>query len=398
MKGANRKLNNFYNRAWAEVNLDAVKANHDEIRRKIHKNCKLMAIIKADAYGHGSVPLGHFYEDIGVDYLGVASLDEAKQLRFSKIACPILILGHTNHNFANELLEGNITQTIYSLENARGMSDYALSQNSKIKVHIKVDTGMTRLGIFCQDDASMASTVDLIKEIYSLKGLEFEGIFTHFSVADEGDNQFTQVQFERFSTLLSLLKSQGITFPIAHCANSGAILNHPHMALNMVRAGLILYGIFPNGKVHGFNLKPALALKAHITNVKTVESGVSVSYGRAYHTRENQKLATVAIGYGDGLSRVLSGKIRFIVNGTLCQSVGNICMDQCVIDVTHLENISIDDTATIFGGKEDTHNLIEEIARNWGTINYEILCQISKRIPRIYFKCEKPVGSLTYLI
>lgn len=391
-------MNSAYNRTWAEIDLDNIKHNFQEIKRHLHPGCKLMAVIKADAYGHGAVPLSRFYTDLGVDYLAVAALDEAKQLRIAGITAPILILGNTPVEYAQELIEYHLTQTVFHEESAKLLSDIAVLHGTKLKVHVKVDTGMSRIGVVYQDEQRDAQAVDTIKNICSNNGLEVEGIFTHFAVADELGNPFTFDQFHHFTHLLKLLEQEGITFPIRHCSNSGATLNYPEMQLDMVRAGLILYGVFPAEEKPDFDLRPAMCLKTTVTNVKTIAPGTTISYGRHFTAQKEMKIATIPVGYADGISRVMSGKISFLINGQLAPVLGNICMDQCMVDVSHIENVQIGDLVTIFGGPEDHYQMVNKMAEAWGTINYEVICQISKRIPRIYLMNDRRVSSFTYLV
>ncbi|MGI6030477.1 MAG: alanine racemase [Eubacteriales bacterium] len=386
------------NRTWAEVDLDNVRHNFQVIQSRVAPGTKILAVIKADAYGHGAVPLAKLYTRLGVDYFAVAALDEAIQLRNADITTPILILGHTPSQSCADLIHYNITQTVYDLADAQELSQQAVAMNGRVKVHIKVDTGMSRIGVMYQDEQRDSDAVELIQQIHALPGLECEGIFTHFAVADETGNPFTFTQFQLFTGLIGLLKERGITFPLCHCSNSGAILNYPPMHLDMVRAGLILYGVFPMEEKSNFDLRPAMSLKTVISNVKTIEKGATVSYGRRFTAPRRMRVATIPVGYADGISRVLSGKISVIVGGTLAPLIGNICMDQCMVDVSGIPQVEIGDVVTLFGGPEDSFGLLGRIADAWGTINYEVLCQVSKRIPRVYLENGQPVSSLTYIV
>lgn len=387
-----------YNRTWAEIDLDNLHHNFAVIQQHVAPGTKILAVIKADAYGHGAVPLAQLYTQMGADYLAVATLDEAIQLRNAHIATPILILGHTPCENAGELIRHQVTQTVYDMEDAKRLSDIAQQQGGRVRVHIKIDTGMSRIGVMYQDSQRDKNAIDTVRAICQLPGLEPEGIFTHFAVADEAGDPFTFTQFQQFTDLIDQLAAEGITFPIRHCSNSGAILNYPQMHLDMVRAGLILYGVFPTNAVEDFDLRPAMSLKTTVANVKYVEKGTTVSYGRKYTAGRRIQLATIPVGYADGISRVLSGRISVIVKGTLAPVVGNICMDQCMVDISDIPGVKIGDEVTIFGGNGDRWNLLNRLADAWGTINYEVLCQVSKRIPRIYLQDGKPVSSLTYLV
>lgn len=385
-------------RTWAEVDLDNIRHNFQVIKSRVAVGTKILAVIKADAYGHGAVPLAKFYSQLGVDYFAVATLDEAIQLRNADITTPILILGRTSCQVCGDLIRYNITQTVYDLEEARDLSEKALALGGRVKTHIKIDTGMSRIGVMYQDETRDADAVETVQKICALPGLDCEGIFTHFAVSDETGNPYTFTQFQLFTSLIQQLEQKGVTFAIRHCSNSGAILNYPPMHLDMVRAGLILYGVFPMEENTHFDLRPAMSLKTVISNVKYIEKGATVSYGRKFTAPRRLKVATIPVGYADGISRVLSGKISVIVGGTLAPLIGNICMDQCMIDVSSIPGVEIGDVVTIFGGKEDCFGLLGRIADAWGTINYEVLCQISKRIPRLYLEDGKPVSSLTYIV
>jgi len=328
----------------------------------------------------------------GADSLGVACLDEALQLRRSGFSCPILILGYTDPVYASRLVKEDITTACYSYELASALSRCAVKQDKRAKIHIKIDTGMGRIGLRYTEDATLnQETVDTILKMAVLPNLDIEGIFTHFSVADENDDAYTEMQFKRFLSICNRLKENGLDIPIKHCCNSAAMVRFPKMHLDMVRPGIILYGLKPSsfvdcGRLH---LKPAMQLKAKVSNVKEVEEGVSVSYGRKFSTQKKTKLITIPIGYADGYSRILSQKAQAIVKGTLCNLVGNICMDQCMIDATAVNTISIGDEVILFGRCDDIELPVESLAEKMGTINYEILCVIGKRIPRIYLRGGK---------
>ncbi len=376
-------------RAWAEINLDAIENNIRRIRDFVRPQTRILGVVKADAYGHGYPQVARALLRNGADSLGVACLDEALQLRRSGFTCPILILGYTDPVHASRLVKEDITTACYSYELASMLSRHALKQGKRAKIHIKIDTGMGRIGLrYTEDNTLNQETVDTILKMAVLPNLEIEGIFTHFSVADENDDDYTQLQFKRFMSICNRLKESGLDIPVKHCCNSAAMVRFPNMHLDMVRPGIILYGLKPSpfvdcGRLH---LKPAMSLKAKVSNVKEVEEGVSVSYGRKFCTRAKTKLITIPIGYADGYSRILSQKAQAIVKGTLCNLVGNICMDQCMIDATPVNTIAIGDEVILFGKCDDIELPVESLAEKMGTINYEILCVIGKRIPRIYLR------------
>ncbi|MBR5152389.1 MAG: alanine racemase [Clostridia bacterium] len=379
-------------RAWAEISLDAIENNVRRIRDFIKPGTKILGVVKADAYGHGYPQVAKTLLKNGADALGVACLDEALQLRRSGFTCPILILGYTDPALSDMLVKEDITTACYSYELARTLSRHAVKQGKTVKVHIKIDTGMGRIGLRYTEDSTLnQETVDTVLKMAVLPNLEIEGIFTHFSVADERDDDYTELQFKRFMAICNRLKENGLDIPVKHCCNSAALVRFPNMHLDMVRPGIILYGLKPSplvdcGRLH---LKPAMSLKARVSNVKEVEAGVSVSYGRKFCTTEKTKLITIPIGYADGYSRILSQKAQAIVKGTLCNLVGNICMDQCMIDATAVNTISIGDEVILFGKCDDIELPVESLADKMGTINYEILCVIGKRIPRVFLRGGK---------
>ncbi len=379
-------------RAWAEIDLDAIENNIRWIRRFVGEETKILGVVKADGYGHGYLQVAKVLLKNGADCLGVACIDEAIQLRRSGFSCPILILGYTDLVNATDLVKEDITAACYSYELASELSRAAVKQGKRAKIHIKIDTGMGRIGLRYNEDALVnQETVDTILKMAVLPNLDIEGIFTHFSVADENDDAYTEMQFGRFQNICNRLKENGLNIPIKHCCNSAAMVRFPKMHMDMVRPGIVLYGLKPSsfvdcGRIH---LKPAMQLKTRVSNVKEVEAGISVSYGRKFSTTQKTKLITIPVGYADGYSRILSGKAQTIVNGTLCNLVGNICMDQCMIDATAVNTIHIGDEVILFGKSDDIELPVESLAEKMGTINYEILCVIGKRIPRIYLRGGK---------
>jgi len=384
-------------KTWAEVDLDIVEENYLTIKKQAGGR-PMMPVIKADAYGHGAVALARVYEGLGAEYFAVSSLDEAIQLRKNGISTPILILGYTPPQRADELVENGITQAVYDIGQARALSDGAAKAGGRLKVHIKTDTGMTRIGVYCREDC-MDAAADAAEAIAALPHLEAEGIFTHFARADEpGYRDYTDLQYARFTGLLDMLEKRGVKFRLRHCANSGAILWHGDKLLDIVRPGIILYGQRPSDCDMPIDLPPALELKTLVANVKTVDGGEPISYGGRYVTEGKSVIATVPVGYADGLSRALSGKITMLVNGRPAPQVGNICMDQCMIDVTGCGEVRIGDEVTVYGGRKAGAMSACDIAAVWGTINYEVLCQIAKRVPRVYIRDSKPVSSMNYLV
>ena len=388
-------------RAWAEIDLDAIKNNIKRIREYVRPETKILGVVKADAYGHGYLHVANTLLRNGADWLAVACMDEAVQLRRCNIKCPILILGHTNEDEAESIVKEDIVPCCFSYELARCLSRMAVKLGKRVKIHIKLDTGMGRIGLrYTEDDGLCQQTIDTILRMAVLPNLDIDGIFTHFATADEGDDDYTKLQFQRFMNACERLRANGLDIPIKHCCNSAALMRFPEMHLDMVRPGIILYGIKPSsfvdcGRLH---LKPAMQFKAKITNIKEVEEDVSVSYGRKFKTDKVTKIATIPVGYADGYSRILSGKGQVIAGDKLCDIIGNICMDQCMIDVSSVNNISVGDDVILFGKRDNIELPVENLADKMGTINYEILCLIGKRIPRIYLSGGRVREEHNYLL
>ncbi len=383
-------------RAWAEINLDHIAHNVGEIRRLVGKRTEIMAVVKADAYGHGVLETVSTIIENGASRLAVSMLDEAIQLRKIGIDVPILVLSHTSPQRADELIQYHITQTVYSHEMAEALSDVAVKQGTKVPVHIKIDTGMTRVGFL----PGYSAVKDVVK-IQKLPGIVVEGIFTHFATADEMDRGYTLHQMELFESIISELNRIGIIIPIRHVSNSAAILQYSEMTLDMVRAGIILYGIYPSNEVDKtvIDLRPAMTLKANITLVKWVDGETSISYGRKFTTKRKSRIATISIGYADGYSRLLTNKSRVLVNGQYAPVVGSICMDQCMIDVTDISGeLEVGSEVVLIGCQGENEITADEIAQLIGTIPYEIVSIIGKRIPRVYFKGGQVVNVLNYLV
>ena len=382
-------------RTWAEVDLDAVAHNIREIRKITNKEAQIMAVVKADAYGHGFLETTKTLLDNGADRLAVAVLQEGKQLRKSGVDVPILILGASAPEDAEDLIEFGITPTVFDYEFAKALSDTAKKRGTVTKVHIKLDTGMTRIG-FVINDEDNTEIINTIIKISKLPYLEIEGIFSHFSTSDEYDSAYTLMQFDRFMGVVNALEEKGLKIPIRHICNSAGIMMYPQMHLDMVRPGVILYGMYPSNEVDKsrLNLIPAMTIKSTLTLVKEVEAGRGVSYGKEYITDKTTKIATVPIGYADGYLRKIAKKGKMLVNGTEVPIIGRICMDQCMIDVTYVHNIDKGDEVIVFGKDKIT---IDDLAEWLETINYEIACIVGKRIPRIYTKNGKAVKVLNYL-
>ncbi len=366
---------------WAEINLDTIATNTKNIKKLIGDK-ELIAIVKADCYGHGAVDVLPTLLESGASRLAVAMLTEAIELR-ENINAPIVILGYTPLYLGEELINYDIEQTVYDLDYAKELSKIAISLNKKAKIHIAIDTGMGRIGFLPGDD-----TVKTINEVYNLEGLEVIGIYSHFSTSDEKDKTYANEQLFKFKKVMGDLKAIGIEIPLKHISNSGAIIDMPETYLNGVRPGIILYGYYPSNEVSKDNIsvKPALTLKAKIAHVKELHKDMYISYGKTFKTNKKTIVATLPIGYGDGYPRALSENAKVIVNGKFASILGRICMDQCMIDVTDIQNVKTGDEVIILGEEGDLKFNADDMAKALGTINYEILCRIKSRIPRVYIK------------
>jgi len=365
---------------WAEIDLKAVAHNVREIREITSPTAQLMAVVKADGYGHGAYQIAKVALANGAKRLAVAILNEGLELRKQGIEVPILVLGYTPEEQAEIIVENDIIQTIFSLPLAQALSQAAGKLNKKVKVHIKLDTGMGRVGLLPEE------AVDFIKQAMALPNLEVEGMFTHFAVADETDKEYTQEQFAKFQGVLEKLEQEGITLPFYHVANSATIIDLPEMHLNMVRPGIILYGLYPSSDVlkEKIELQPALTLKTKIGYLKRVKEGTSISYGRRYIAPEERIIATLPIGYADGFTRLFFAKGEVLVKGQRAPLVGRVCMDQCMIDVTDIPEVRVGEEVVLIGKQGEGNIPVEELAEKIGTINYEIVCMIGKRVPRVY--------------
>lgn len=382
-----------YQRVAAEINLDNIEHNMREIRKRVDEKAKIMAIVKADAYGHGAVEVSKVALYSGADWLGVAICDEGVQLRENNIFEPILILGYTPETKIDAVILNGLTQTVFSYENAQKLSRAAVRLGKTAYIHIKIDTGMGRIGFKpCEE------SIKEIVKISCLPNIEITGVFTHFATADEKDKGFTYEQYNKFVYVTDELEKRGIKNIIRHAANSGAILDMPELRLDMVRAGIILYGLFPSDEVkHDIELLPCMSLKTHVSYIKKIDKGVSVGYGRSFFADKETSVATIPVGYADGYARTLSNKARVIVAGEYANVIGNVCMDQFMVDITGIKGVSADDEVILFGRQADKEITIDEIAGFEGTINYEIVCNIGKRVPRIYIRNSKVLKTVRYV-
>ncbi len=370
-----------YFRVTANIDLDAICSNIINTRKLIKNSTKIMAIIKADGYGHGAVPIAKALDGI-VDAFGIAILEEGIELRRAGIKKPLLILGYTPKEQFKELVRYDITPTVFQYSTAEELSKEALKQNKTANIHIKLDTGMSRIGY-----SDKIESIHEIKKIAMLEGIRIEGLFSHFACADETDKTSSRNQLERYLAFIKQLEALGIEIPVKHISNSAGIIDLPEAQLDMVRSGISTYGLYPSEEVNKdrLELKPAMEIKTHVSYVKDVDTGVGVSYGSTYVTAKQTKIATIPVGYGDGYPRILSSKGRILIHGKSAPIIGRICMDQFMVDVTDIENVKQGDTVTLIGKDGNEFISVEEIADMAYSFNYELICNVGKRIPRIYY-------------
>lgn len=383
---------NMVKRTWAEISLNAIEHNYNVIRNKVADDTKVCCVIKADGYGHGAVELSQIYEKLGADFFAVSNIDEGIEIRKSGSKLPIVILGYTPVSEAKNLAEYDISQAVFSLEYAKELSEKCVEEDCICKMHIKVDSGMSRIGFMCQEFPRDEYSIEEICEACCLPNLEVEGLFTHFCVSDEDaeGREFTNKQYENFIHVRDSLKKRGVDISVVHCSNSGAIEDYPETCCDMVRAGIILYGLAPSSKLADrLDLVPAMTLKTVVAFVKEVQKGATISYGRTFTADRKMKIATVPIGYADGFIRQNAKDGYMTVNGKKAKIVGRICMDQTMLDVTDIEDVKTGDEVVVFGTGENGEPTADSLAENTGTINYETVCLVGKRVPRIYIKDGK---------
>lgn len=370
---------NRYLRCYAEISLEAIGHNIREVKKRLPEGVKLLGVVKANAYGHGAVPVASYLEN-QVDYFATATIEEAVELRENGISAPILILGYVSPSQYGDLVEYDITQTIDSYAQALALEKEAARQNRKAKAHLAVDTGMTRIGFqVTEHDADEAA------KIADLPHIELEGMFTHFSCADQEDKTYCSMQMEKYDKMTALLAERGVTIPLRHICNSAGIMEFDDHRFEMVRSGIITYGIYPSEEVkkERLDLIPALSWKSHVIHVKEVGPGIGVSYGATYVTEKPMtRIATVSAGYADGYPRALSNQGCVLIHGKKAPIIGRICMDQMMVDVTDVPEVREDDEAILWGGT--VSDTAETIARKTDTIPYEVLCGVSRRVPRVY--------------
>ena len=381
-------------RVLAIIDLDAIAYNMTNIKSKVGKETGIIGIIKADAYGHGSVEISKVILENGADWLAVAVVDEGINLRKNGIAAPILLLGYTPELRLEDVVNNGFIQTVYTYETAKKLSDVAVRLGKTAVIHIKIDTGMGRIGYRVNE-----ASADEIVKISELPNIEVNGMFTHFSTADEKDKDYTLNQYKKFVQMDALLRERGLEIPIKHAANSAAIMDFDNMMFNMVRPGIILYGAYPSEEVDKDNLsiKPAMSVKTHVSYVKEVNEGDYISYGRKYQAVGKRIIATIPVGYADGFIRAYSNGGKVLIKGECAPIVGRICMDQFMVDVTDIKDVQINDEVVLIGKQGNKEITVDFIASILDTINYEVFCTLSKRVPRQYIQNGKVIKTGKYV-
>ncbi len=376
-------MNSVPHRVWAEVNIDAIRDNIFNIRSGISSGSKVCAVVKADGYGHGAIPIAVNTADI-VDFFAVATIEEAIELRDAGIENPILVLGFVHPDYACLAVSHDIRLTVFDYEEAITLAEKARCINKPLRMHIKVDTGMNRIGLKpCKD------SLDIIKKIVAIKNVEVEGIFTHFHSADSNDLTSAYDQLEKFNAFCALLNTVGIDIPIKHCSNSAAAILMSEANLDMVRLGIVIYGLYPSSYVMRVKLKPALSLKSQVVMVKDITAGETVGYGATFTAKKDMRIATVPVGYADGYMRSLSNCGCVLIHGKRVAIIGRICMDQMMVDVSDIDNVSRGDIVTLVGQDGEINLSMEEVAFMADSFNYEFACDINKRVPRVYYRDGK---------
>lgn len=381
-------------RVLAIIDLDAIAYNMTNIKSKVGKETGIIGIIKADAYGHGSVEISKVILENGADWLAVAVVDEGINLRKNSIAAPILLLGYTPELRLEDVVNNGFIQTVYTYETAKKLSDVAVRLGKTAVIHIKIDTGMGRIGYRVNE-----ASADEIVKISELPNIEVNGMFTHFSTADEKDKNYTLNQYKKFVQMDALLRERGLEIPIKHASNSAAIMDFDNMMFNMVRPGIILYGAYPSEEVYKDNLsiKPAMSVKTHVSYVKEVNEGDYISYGRKYQAVGKRIIATIPVGYADGFIRAYSNGGKVLIKGEYAPIVGRICMDQFMVDVTDIKDVQINDEVVLIGKQGNKEITVDFIASILDTINYEVFCTLSKRVPRQYIQNGKVIKTVKYV-
>lgn len=382
----------MYFRTQAKIDLDAVEYNYNSTRAKLPQGCKLLGVIKADAYGHGAVELARFLEN-KCDFFGVACIEEAVELKKANIKAPILILGYVAPAFYDLVVKYDIRIPVFSYDTAKALSDEAVKQGKTVPFHFCIDTGMSRIGFQVNEESA-----DICKEICALPNIEAEGLFSHFATADESDLTKALAQREKYKAFVEMLEGRGIQIPIKHLNNSAGIMNFDEY-FDMCRMGIILYGLYPSEEVDKslIDIKPVMSWLTHISHIKTLEAGREVSYGGTFKTTEPRVIATIPVGYADGYPRCLSNKGRVIINGQYAPIVGRVCMDQFMVDVTDVDGAELDSIVTLVGKDGDAELSMEEVSNAAYSFNYELPCRVARRVPRTYYKDGKFIKATNYM-
>ena len=381
-----------YYRVYADIDLDAIYENVKNAKALLKKDTKMMAIVKADGYGHGAVEVARQIDEL-VDAYGVAILEEGIELRKAGFTKPILILGYTPKPLYPAMIRYDIATAVFTMEMAKEISDTAVAMHKNANIHIKLDTGMSRIGF-----AITKESKEIIEQIAKLPGIEIKGCYSHFARMDEKDKTKANEQFAKFTKMVNALEKDGVDLGIRHISNSAGIMEAPEVQMDMVRNGICLYGLYPSEEVQKerLPLKPAMELKAYVSYVKTLEPGVEIGYGGTYTTTKKTRVATIPVGYADGYSRCLSGKGSVLIHGKKAPILGRVCMDQFMVDVTDIDNVCVGDRVTLFGKDGDSCITIEEISAMAHSFNYEFVCDIGKRIPRVYYRHGKVIETKDY--
>ena len=382
----------MYFRTQARIDLDAVEYNCSNVRAKLPDDCKLLGVIKADAYGHGAVELAHLLDE-KCDFFGVACIEEAVELKKAGVKAPVLILGYVDSNVYDLVVKYDVRIPIFSMESAVALSNEAVRQGKTVPFHFCIDTGMSRIGFQVNEQSA-----DMCKEITLLPNIEAEGLFSHFATADEADLTKAKAQREKYKAFVKMLEDRGVTIPVKHLNNSAGIMNFDEY-FDMCRMGIILYGLYPSEEVDKslLDIKPVMSWLTHITHIKTLEPGREISYGGTYKTTEPRVIATIPVGYADGYPRCLSNKGRVIINGQYANIVGRVCMDQFMVDVTDVKEVDLSSTVTLVGSDGDACLSMEEVSNSAHSFNYELPCRVARRVPRVYYKNGEIVKVVNYM-
>ena len=379
---------------WAEIDLDALAYNMKQIREKAGDKIRIAAVIKANAYGHSAEDVWRTLLESGADQLAVSSLDEALELRHCGVGCDILVLGNMPYGTEEESVSAELQHTVTSLEKASLLSEAALKAGKTARLHIAADTGMTRIGFSPDEEGA-----EEIRRIAALPAVELEGIFTHFATADEADKSRAARQYQRFEKFVGMLEESGISFAIKHAANSAAVMEMPDTLCDMIRPGIVLYGIYPSGEVDTsrLSLRPVMSFKTRIAHVKTLKEEQEISYGGRFRAPAGAQIGTVGVGYADGFSRAQSGKAEVLFRGKRVRVLGNICMDQCMIDLSGFSDVKIGEEVVVIGRQGAEEITADEVGARYGTIGYEVVCAVSQRVPRFFFRGGSVAGMRNYL-